>query len=241
MKTIIRYGKYEDSGQEFESVLKGVIAEFGCKKVLDVGAGANPALKEDFIRLAEIEYSILDISESQLQKAPGNYHQIVADASSPEFSMDRKFDLIFSRMVVGHIRDVEQFHKNIHKILTEEGRAVHFFSTLYSFPFFVNYILHEKITDTLLDIFAPRDKYRHAKLPAYYNWCRGPLVSLIKKYNNSGYDVVEYVGYFGHDYYERFKFLNELHNIYTRYLLKRPVALLTSYAIVILKKTGKGY
>lgn len=239
MKTIIRYGKYEDSAREFENILKDAIAQFGYKSILDVGAGANPALNENFIRRAEIDYTILDISEAQLQKASKNYHRIVADAASPKFTVDKMFDLVFSRMVVGHIKDVEQFHKNMRKILTEEGMAIHFFSTLYSFPFFVNYILHEKITDKLLDIFAPRDKYKHAKLPAYYNWCRGPLLNLIKKYNSLGYDVVEYVGFFGHDYYENFKFLNELHKIYTRNLLKKPSALLTSYAFVILRKKSE--
>lgn len=242
MTTNISYGRSEEAWQGYENFLTTLIDKHNIKTVCEVGGGANPLLFDsDCIREKNINYSILDISESELDKAPKNCKKILADISSPNFSTDKKFDLVFSKMLAEHISDAEQFHKNVSKILTNEGLAVHFFPTLYTLPFLVNYLVPEFISDILLGIVSPRDKHQHAKFPAYYHWCRGPINSQIKKFHDIGYDIIEYKGFFGHEgYYIRIKPLKIIHKIKTDYLLRNPNPLFTSFAYIVLKPTLQG-
>ena len=139
-------------------------------------------------------------------------------------------------MLAEHITDAEQFHKNVVSCLTHNGLAVHYFPTLFTLPFFINYIIPNSLADNLLHIFDPRDRHQHAKFRAYYRWCRGPTNKQIQRFICLGYDVIEYRGFFGHGYYNKFKILRKIHNIKTNYLLQHPYPMLTSYAYVVLKK-----
>jgi len=94
----------------------------------------------------------------------------------------------------------------------------------------------ERVADALLQLVAPRDKEQFGKFPAYYHWCRGPIKRQIQRLESVGYEVVEYKGFFGHNYYERVPLFREAHKLKTHFLLKHPIPWLTSYAIVVLKK-----
>lgn len=238
--TKISYDRSEEAWRGYEQLLMTIIREHNIKRVCDVGGGANPLLKEDYVRERGIDYSILDISKAELDKAPVKYDRILADISSPDFSTGKRFGLVFSKMLAEHISNAEQFHRNVLGMLADNGLAVHFFPTLYTLPFLVNRLVPEFLTDILLRLFAPRDRCQHAKFPAYYRWCRGPISSQIQKFGCLGYDVIEYRGFFGHgDYYRNTKMLRKLHELKTDYLLRNPNPLLTSYAFVVLKKASE--
>jgi 2-polyprenyl-3-methyl-5-hydroxy-6-metoxy-1,4-benzoquinol methylase len=215
-----------------------LIDEHGIKRVCDVGGGANPLFGETYVGKQGISYSVLDISSVELAKASVHCEKITADIAAPDFSLDRQFELVFSKMLAEHIPDAGQFHRNVFKILAPKGIAIHFFPTLYTLPFLANYLLPERLGDFLLTVFAPaRDRYRYAKFPAYYRWCRGPTRSQILALEGLGYEVVEYRGYFGHSgYYNSFGALRKLHEFKTRYLLRHPFPLLTSFACIVLRK-----
>lgn len=235
--TIIKFGLSEDAWEGYEEFLKALIDKHFIKNICEVGGGANPLFPAVDIEEKGIGYSILDISESELDKAPNNYNKIVADITLPDFDIDKRFGLVFSRMLAEHISDPAQFHKNIFEMLSVDGLAVHFFPTLYTLPFLVNCLLPDRLTEILLNVFAPRDKYQHAKFPPYYRWCRGPLRNQMRRFVNLGYEVVEYRGFFGHSgYYKKLKILNIIHDMKTRYLLSNPNPLFTSYAYVVLRK-----
>jgi hypothetical protein len=237
METKISYGCSEDAWAEYDLFLIDLIDRYNIKRVCDIGGGGNPVLNMAYIKEKDIDYSILDISEIELEKAPAGYFKIVADISSPDFSINEKFDLVFSKMLAEHIIDAKQFHRNVLSLLNDDGWAVHFFPTLYSFPFLVNRLTPDRLACNLLNILAPRDRFQHGKFPAYYHWCRGPVQSQIDKFKDLGYDIVEYRGFFGHEgYYKRINILKRLHTIKTNYLLKNPSPFFTSYAYVVLKK-----
>lgn len=193
-------------------------------------------LSADYINEKNLDYSLLDISELELNKAPENYKKILADIASPHFKLDTKFDLVFTKMLAEHITNPKQFHKNILNCLTINGLAVHYFPTLYTLPFFVNYMMPEHLADILLHMFETRDRHQHAKFPAYYRWCRGPTSKQIRRFISLGYDVVEYRGFFGHGYYNKIKVLDKMNRIKTNYLLRHPNPIFTSYAYVVLRK-----
>lgn len=222
----------------YSNLIIKLCKEFNYTKICDIGGGANPYFSPDLIKEHNFAYHILDISETELAKAPSFYkNKIHMDITSPAINHNHQYQLMFSKMLAEHIEDAEKFHKNIYKLLDNGGISVHFFPTLYSFPFFINKIFPEKMTTYLLDIFTPRDKIQNAKFPAYYNWCRGPTNKQIKKFRNLGFKVLSYYGYFGHDnYYKKIPFIKKLHNIKSGFLIANPVPMFTSYSIVVLQK-----
>ncbi len=240
MTTNIRYGTSEEGWLGYEQFIYRLIQDRAFKRVCEIGGGANPLLNLDQINQAGIAYAILDVSDVELEKAPQGYQKILADIGSAGFSLKNRFDLIFSRMLAEHIKDAEQFHKNVLSLLAPEGLAVHFFPTLFTVPYLINYLVPERLSRTLLNGFAQRDQYQNAKFPAYYRWCRGPVKGQIQRFNRVGYEVIEYIGFFGHaGYYQKIGILKKLHQVKTAYLLKKPNPYFTSYAYVVLRKPGK--
>ena len=236
----ISYRPSEEARNGYAAFLNRIIETRNVRTVCDVGGGANPVLLMDYILKHNLEYSVLDISESELKKAPEGYIKIAADVQSPEFqSGAQKYDLVFSKMLAEHISNAHQFHLNIANMLTPNGVAVHFFPTLYAFPFVVNWLNPEFVSDRLLNIFAPRDRYQNDKFPAHYQCCRGPTRQQFERFRSVGLDVLEYIGFFGHPgYYRRIPGVSHIHRMFTRILLSRPNPHLTSFAFVVLTPTG---
>ncbi len=235
--TNISYKRTKQVWKGYDDFLVSLIEKYSSKRICDIGGGANPILSLEYINNKELAYSILDISESELAKAPDEYNKITQDICTPTLPIDKEYDFIFSKMLAEHVKDGEQFHKNIHKLLCNGGIAVHFFPTLYTVPFLVNSLLPEKLTYSLLEFIMPnRDLFQRAKFPAYYRWCRGPLKKQIFKFNKIGFDVIDYIGLFGHGYYDRIKIARLFHNLKTNFLLKHPLPLFTNFAMVVLSK-----
>jgi hypothetical protein len=62
---------------------------------------------------------------------------------------------------------------------------------------------------------------------------------MLKRFEDIGYDVIAYRGYFGHWYYWRLKPLHLLEFWKTRALVAVPNPLLCSYAVVVLRNPLK--
>ncbi|MAN28551.1 MULTISPECIES: class I SAM-dependent methyltransferase [Mesonia] len=220
--------------------LSQLITSNNIKNVLEVGSGANPTLDAETIMALGIHYTTNDLSAEELEKAPKEFATWQADLCNEETvkNHSKKYDLIFSRMVNEHVKDGKQYYKNIFELLSPGGITAHCFSTLYAFPFLTNKVIPETLSDKLLDIFNSRDRHQHEKFPAYYSWSRGPSKKSINKFESIGFEVIEYVGYFGHGYYKkRLPFLHYLEQQKANYLVKNPVTSLTSYAHIVLKKS----
>jgi SAM-dependent methyltransferase len=216
-----------------------LIERFGSKKILEVGSGAGPTMSTDFVRKHGLHYVTNDIDAGELEKSDPAYARLCHDFSGhdPLPDLIGAFDFVFSRMVNEHVQDGERYYRNLHQVLRPGGICAHCFSTLYTLPFLANRLMPEFISDKLLDIFAPRDRHRHGKFKAYYSWSRGPSRTMIRRFESLGFEVVEYHGYFGHPYYaRRAPFLHSLEKLKSDWLVRHPVALLTSYGKVILRK-----
>ncbi len=205
--------------------------------VLEVGSGANPTLEpRDLSDLGVDDYTTNDVSADELAKAPHGYETLQADLAEPDWRADRVYDLIFSRMVNEHIKDGRAYYANLFRTLRPGGLTVHCFSTLWAFPFVANRLLPEGLSSKTLDLVAPRNRDQHEKFRTYYSWSRGPTRRSIERFESLGFVVEEYVGYFGHGYYRRLGPLDSLERAKTRVLVQHPVPLLTSYAVVKLRR-----
>jgi SAM-dependent methyltransferase len=224
-----------------EEYFKSLIVEHACRRILEIGSGANPTLSSQFVSASGLSYVTSDVSPEELKKADAAFEQLVLDLTVKDLDpgLTGTFDCVLSRMVGEHISDGRQYHQNIYRLLRPGGISVHCFSTLWAFPFIANRLLPESLAGRLQHAISPRDEHQHGKFRAYYSWSRGPSRSMIRRFQNLGFEVVNYTGYFGHGYYRtRWPRLDNLEKQKSRFLLKHPVPQLCSYAAVVLRKPG---
>jgi SAM-dependent methyltransferase len=233
---IVSYGRADNAWAEYGPLIRALIQENSVVSICDIGGGAHPSLPADYVSRNRLEYSVLDSSPEELEKAGPHYRKIVADICAPDLALSGSFDLVCSKMLAEHVKDSRTFHRNVHHMLRPGGIALHFFPTLYAAPFIANRLLPERLTQALQQRFAPRDAVLGKKFPAYYAWCRGPTLRQIRRFEKLGYSVLSYRGFFGHDYYAKLPPIHEVHDRLTRFLLRHPVPSMTSYAFLVLRK-----
>jgi SAM-dependent methyltransferase len=235
----ISYRNSDAAWGGYEGYLSELITRLKPRGVLELGAGANPTFDRTFATGHALDYSILDISATELNKAPDGYRKIEADISAPKIRLDCEFDLVFSRMLAEHLPDGEVFHRNVLDLLSPGGHAFHFFPTLFAPPFVANLLLPEQLSESLLRLVqrGREQEGMHAKFPARYSWCRGPTKGQLERLKKVGYTVEEYIGFFGHSgYYEKFPPAKRLHEAISNWFMRHPVPQLTSFAYLLLRK-----
>lgn len=235
-KMEINYRLTNNAWYEYPSFIKKWIARTNPTKICDIGGGANPILDLDFVISRNMKYTILDISRSELDKSHDGYDKEVQDVESLDFNLQNRFDFVFSKALAEHIKDAGVFHRNVFQMLKPGGVAIHYFPTLYALPFVINKLVPDQLSSVLLDIFAPRDKFKQSKFRAYYNWCFGPTPAMLNMLESVGFEILEFNALIGNVYYEKIPLLRNLHYIYSKYLFQHPNPYLTSFAQIVLKK-----
>jgi SAM-dependent methyltransferase len=219
----------------FPSFIEDVITRNSLRRICEVGAGANPAVSPDFVRRYGLQYTAVDESDGEVRKS--GVGEVVDVCAQDEGLPGAPYDLVCSRMTAEHFCDSEKAFRNMFRSLAPGGLSVHSFATLYAWPFLLNRLLPQCVSSSILNIFAPRDREQHDKFKAYYSHCRGPIPSQLKFFRRLGYEILEYRSYFGHEYYKKkLRFLDFLQRKTTQLLVKAPVACLTTYATVILRR-----
>ncbi len=222
----------------------GTLMGQGARRFCDVGGGANPIVSTRKIDQLELEYVLLDSSSEELEKAPGSYQTYQASILDPGaisklLQSGGHFDVVASRWTAEHMPDGRAFHEQVHAMLKPGGVAVHLFPTLYSLPFVVNRLLPDAASSRLLSGSGGGGRAsegQHPKFPSYYSWCRGPSRRQLARLASVGFKVESYTGFYGHGYYRRLRPLDALHRRASRYLLAHPVADLTSFALLVLRR-----
>ncbi|UGB38522.1 class I SAM-dependent methyltransferase [Frateuria soli] len=238
----VHYSSSRNAWVGYTAYVQDLIIRCGARHVLELGGGANPAIPLDFLQQHAVEYTVLDISETELAKAPAGYHKVCGDIGSTQLSfegIEGRHDLVFSKMLAEHVKNGEQMHRNVFRLLAPGGKAIHYFPTLYAPPFVANLLMPEPLADRLLQWLEPgREKEgKKGKFPAYYSWCRGPTQRQLARLQSLGYVVDEYIGFFGHHaYYRRIPGVRRMHQWLSSWLVEHPVAALTSASYVVLSK-----
>lgn len=222
----------------------GRLMDAGARSFCDVGGGANPIVSSRKIGQLGLEYVILDDSAEELAKAPLGYQTFNASVLDPagvsELLSERgAFDVVTSRWAAEHMPDGRAFHQQVFDMLKPGGAAVHLFPTLYSPVFLLNRILPTDLSGALLERGSRggrSDSGRHAKFRSYYSWCRGPGSRQRARLQSVGFTIERYIGFFGHGYYRRVKPIDRLHRAVTDVLLAHPLASMTSFALVVLRR-----
>ncbi|NNF02418.1 MAG: methyltransferase domain-containing protein [Bacteroidia bacterium] len=233
-----QYYNYSDGGKVFMTEIVSLLEDIEFASVLEIGSGKYPCLSANFVRQHKITYSVLDIDKDdllELQHNNSHLSEVIHHDISESLNTEKRYDLIISKFIWEHVEDISSFHQNIHSLLRTGGYAVHYFPCLGAFPFFVNHILPESVSENLLNLVNKRDK---EKYPVYYEWCVGPSRSSIQRLEENSYQVLKYYGFFGHNYYKRnFLLLDVLERAKSKFLEFVRLSKFCSYAMVVLKKS----
>jgi 2-polyprenyl-3-methyl-5-hydroxy-6-metoxy-1,4-benzoquinol methylase len=233
------YGDEERPPVRFARAVAQISMEKTVRTVCDIGGGANPLLSPEASERAGIErYVLLDVSSEELAKSPPGYEKVTADVARDDLSGLGKFDFVISHAVAEHVDDPDAFHRTIYGLLSQRGRAMHYFPTFYDPVFIANRVLPEALSERVLQrIQQGRDSDgNHGKFPAYYRWCRGPTRRQIERLTGMGYAIDEYVGIFGHGYFGPLPRVQRAGATVAGYLQRHPAPSLTAYAWVVLSK-----
>jgi SAM-dependent methyltransferase len=237
----VSWGLGSSSRAAFLPFLLSVLEQTGARRVCDIGGGANPVLPLEVLRDRAIECTVLDISPTELAKAPSGYRTHVADVAAPHLDGVGPFDVVFSHMLAEHVADPVAFHANVLRMLRPGGVALHYFPTLYALPFVVNRFLPDRLARAILVRLRPGRFLddRGEKFPAYYRWCRGPTAAQVRRLEGIGFEVEHYVGLFGtKSYFERIPPLQRIEDGLASKLLRRPLPWMTSYAFLVVRRPG---
>lgn len=236
----LRYAVAQSNNAHYQPFLEDWIRRERPRRVADLGGGAFPLLSPDFVRRQCLDYTLVDISAAEMAKGRHAYRMIEMDLAAPNFTWAHEpMDLVFSRSVAEHVPSGRRFHRNIFSMLAPGGIAIHSFPTLFALPFVVNRMLPEPISDRLLSLIHRRDRHLHGKFPAHYSWCLGPGARQMQRFAGLGYEVVEYCGLFGHPYFEAIPVLDRLEQRLARLLVRHPVNLVTTYAMIVLRRPAQ--
>lgn len=239
--TVVVYANEQMAWRTYEMFLRELIESRGCRTLCEVGGGANPMFSEEFVSERGLDYVILDVSRDELDKAPLAYRKVCADISGCEVPGEGRFDFVFSKMLAEHVKNGQDFHQNVARLLRPGGIAVHFFPTLFAPPFVLNALLPERLAASVLSVVqAGRERSgKRAKFPAYYSWCRGPQRRQIARLEGLGYVVEKYIGFFGAaGYYQRVPMIERANARLADWLVRHPVPSITSFAWVVLRKAA---
>ena len=230
---VVRAVPHELLLRSYRRVLRALIARERPERVLDVGAGRSPQLSVEETEQLGVHYALLDISAEELEHAPSGFDRVVGDMGAEHVDVDEPYDFVFSKDLAEHVRDGSRFFANTFELLRPGGVAFHFFPTLYSLPLVVNKLLPGSLTEPLLMRMRPD---RRLKFPAHYSWTRGPTDRQLARLESVGFDVVAYVGGFGHRYYEKVPPAQRMARHAWDFARRHELYDLTNYAYLIVRR-----
>jgi len=217
---------------------RSLIQSNGFTAVCEVGGGRSPLFSAEEAQTLGLEYTVLDISEDELQAAPDHVRKVHADICALDAAaFPQRYDFMFSRMLAEHASDGTAMHRNILGLLRPGGMAFHFFPTLFTPVFVLNRLLPERAARRVLfAVFPWRRKEHVAKFPARYSKCFGPTPGMQRYFQRLGYQVHEYRPFYGTDYLGGLPVLGFLDATFTRLVTRRRSPLFTSYVWLVLRK-----
>lgn len=238
----VSYKDLTELWRSYPGLLLELARDHGVTDVAELGAGAKP-LVGDTEKWGFVNHRVvIDISADELAKAGTEVETQVADLCQPIATGHNSYDLVFSNMLCEHLADPRTFHENCFNLLRPGGLSVHFFPTLFAFPFVINKMIPERLSHAVMNKIhrARLEHGKYDKFPAYYRWTTGPTRRSIKRFESVGFEVQDFYGTFGHNYYYQIPPLNASEFAKSRFLMRHPVPALTSYAVVVLRKPELG-
>src|SRR5262249_6987996 len=145
----------------YAPVVKALSQRLGLGRLCEIGGGRNPLLTLSEGSEIGARYKVNDISAGGLSLVPDGCETACFDGAGDPAALPAalSFDLVFSRMVFEHLRDVAGAWANLHRLLKPGGVALAFIPTLYALPFMTNRLVPEWLSGAIVDRLYPhRDR-----------------------------------------------------------------------------------
>jgi SAM-dependent methyltransferase len=222
--------------------VSSLILAQGAKAVGDVGGGRLPRIDLGFVRQHGLTYTLFDISAAELAQANAGYKTCVLDVCCDDKALSssdvpENLDLIFSHMLLEHLPDPMQAHRNFFRMLRPGGLSVHLFASKSNFPLFVNGFIPEKLSHAILKLLQPhRDTSgEEGKFEAHYRMCGVPTDAMRRAYEGIGFEVMQHTSYVGHEYYKRIKPLAAIERAMRPMIVKMQLPLASANLLILRK------
>ncbi len=211
----------------------------GQVRALEIGGGRTPLLTASEAQAAGVVCTVNDISERELALSAPEFAKAHFDiAGEVDPSHYGRYDLVFSKHVMEHVRDGRRAWENVARLLAPGGVALAFNPTLYSPVFVLNLVLPESLSGPLLRLFTPhRHDGEFPKFPAYYDLCRAKASLVEPALKNAGFREVLCVPFWGDiPYFRNVPGLREVSDAFSALAEAQDWRLVADYAYTVVRK-----
>ena len=223
----------------YKTSIIALAQKYGLKRLLEIGGGRHPLFTPEEAKSYGFEMTINDISPAELEnmKTPLFKTACFDIAGDVPAANEGAFDLMYSRMVFEHVRDVERAWSNIYRLLTPGGVAIAFYPTLYALPFVVNRLIPESASSKIVSMLYPaREEKDEPKFPAYYDRCYGSESRVEPTLRRIGFRDTAVLPFYGHSYFKKIPVAREIDAALSNLARRRNFTPLAAYAYAIVRK-----
>ena len=229
------------SWDNYKSLIVRLSQEYDLRRHFEVGGGRDPLFTPAEARALGLSVTLNDISEDELARAPAEFDKLCCDAAAPE-TMSRlasgRYDFVYSRMVMEHVRDARQLWRNQYALLAPGGAALAFVPTLFAPPFAANRLIPETFSSAIVSRLFPdrHDEGDNPKFPAFYDLCFGAPEKVAPVLEEIGFRQVLVLPFYGYSYFWKVPGLKQIDALFTRIARARDWRTFTSFAFILAVK-----
>jgi SAM-dependent methyltransferase len=218
--------------------LQQLVSRYPAPRILELGGGRTPSFRPDQLPLNVFSYTVNDISAEELALTGPEYEIALFDATGDVSQFAGRYDVIFSRTLIEHVRDGRKLHRNVLTLLKPGGTAFHLAPTLYSPAFVLNKLLPESLSRSVLHAFFPHRRSEKPKFPAYYDQCFGNRRGMEAMLRDVGYEEVELTTFYGTNYFKKVPGVREIDQAFTWLSAKLDWSTFGSFIHIVARKSG---
>ncbi|WP_375460709.1 class I SAM-dependent methyltransferase [uncultured Enterovirga sp.] len=229
------------SWNSYKAMVVRLSEEYGLTRHLEIGGGRDTLFTPEEAERLGLSVTINDISAGELALAPAAFAKICCDVAAPD-TMQRvapgSYDLVYSRMVMEHVRDARRLWQNQYAMLAPGGVALAFVPTLYAPAFALNRLVPEAVSSAIVSRLFP-DRHQEGdnpKFPAFYDHCFGDPAKVVPMLEGCGYRETLVLPFYGYSYFWKIPVLRQVDAAFTRLTRERDWRRFTSFAYIMAVK-----
>lgn len=229
--------------ETYKELITALGNEMGLMRHLEVGGGRHPLFTPDEAAEHGFEITVNDISAEELARGPREFDKLHCDIASREALEPTAlgaYDLVYSKMVMEHVRDAAQMWRNQHDLLAPGGLALAFVPTLFAPAFTANHVLPDPVSSAIVGKMFPGRSWEGSdpKFPAHYDLCFGDPRKVEPTLREIGFAEVHVLPFYGYSYFDGLPGLRRADRWFTEWARRGDRRRFTSFAYIVGVKSG---